>query len=118
MTTLLFIMPALLAAATLNDELDTFPIGFWNYAPIAVFDEAKIQEWQDAGMTLTMGPEYEATPENIAHMKQILDWAAARHIKLIICDPRTRARMGDRLEVSFDMSQIHVFDRDTQVAVR
>ena len=92
MTTLLCIVPALLAAATLNDELDTFPIGFWNYAPIAVFDEAKIQEWQDAGITLTMGPEYEATPENIAHMKQILDWAAARHIKLIICDPRTRAR--------------------------
>ena len=40
------------------------------------------------------------------------------HTFIARVDPRTRARMGDRLEVSFDMSQIHVFDRDTQVAVR
>ena len=78
--------------AGFNDSLDRFPIGFWNYAPIAVFDEAKIQEWQDAGMTLTMGPEYAATPENVAHMKQILGWADARGIKVIVCDPRTRAK--------------------------
>ena len=78
-----------LAGATLNDQFEKFPIGFWNYAPIEVFDEAKIQEWQDAGMTLTMGPEYTATPENVAHMKKILDWAQARGIKLILCDPRT-----------------------------
>jgi multiple sugar transport system ATP-binding protein len=39
------------------------------------------------------------------------------HTFIARVDPRTRARMGDRLEVSFDMSQIHVFDRDTQVAV-
>ncbi len=38
------------------------------------------------------------------------------HTFIARVDPRTRARMGDRLEVSFDMSQIHVFDRDTQVA--
>ena len=68
----------LLVAANMNAELDTFPIGFWNYAPIEVFDEAKVQEWHDAGMTLTMGPEYTATPENIEHMKRILDWAHAR----------------------------------------
>ncbi|MCP4641544.1 MAG: hypothetical protein GY851_13965 [bacterium] len=81
------------AAADFNAQLDTFPIGFWNYAPIEVFDEAKVQEWQDAGITLTMGPEYAATPENIQHMKQILDWAQARGIMMIICDPRSRARV-------------------------
>ena len=79
-------------AADFNASLESFPIGFWNYAPIAVFDEAKVQEWKDAGMTLTMGPEYDATPENVAHMKQILDWAEARDMKVIVCDPRTRAR--------------------------
>ena len=82
----------MIIAANLNDGLDTFPIGFWNYASIEVFDEAKIQEWADAGMTLTMGPEYAATPENIAHMKRILDWAGARKIKVIVCDPRTHSR--------------------------
>ncbi len=82
----------LFVGAGLNAELDTFPIGFWNYAPIEVFDEAKVQEWQDAGITLTMGPEYAATPENIEHMGRILDWAHARDIKVIVCDPRTRAR--------------------------
>ena len=77
-------------AGGLNESLDAFPIGFWNYAPIEVFDEAKIQEWADAGMTLTMGPEYEATPQNIARMRDILGWAEERKIKVIICDPRTR----------------------------
>jgi multiple sugar transport system ATP-binding protein len=43
---------------------------------------------------------------------------AGEHTFIARVDPRTRARMGDRLEVSFDMSQIHVFDRETQVAVR
>jgi multiple sugar transport system ATP-binding protein len=42
---------------------------------------------------------------------------AGEHTFIARVDPRTRARMGDRLEVSFDMSQIHVFDRDTQVAI-
>lgn len=81
-------MLAMMLTSNLNENLDTFPIGFWNYAPIEVFDEAKIQEWQDAGMTLTMGPEYTPTPENVARMRQVLDWAQARHIKVIICDPR------------------------------
>ena len=92
MGTLTLALSAMLSAG-FNDSLDVFPIGFWNYAPIEVFDEAKIQEWQDAGMTLTMGPEYKATPENVARMKQILEWADARDIKVIVCDPRTRARV-------------------------
>lgn len=75
-----------------NDSLMAFPIGCWNYAPIEVFDEAKIQEWQDVGFTLTMGPEYAPTPENVARMKQVLDWSQARDIKVIVCDPRPRAR--------------------------
>jgi len=91
---MLFILGAIAALnlAGFNDTLDTFPIGCWNYAPIDVFDESKIQEWQDAGFTLTMGPEYAATPDNIVKMRQILDWAAARGLKVILCDPRTRSR--------------------------
>ena len=57
MSLLIGALAAVVAGATLNDQLEKFPIGFWNYAPIEVFDEAKIQEWQDAGMTLTMGPD-------------------------------------------------------------
>lgn len=82
----------LAGAADFNARLDAFPIGFWNYASIEVFDEAKIQEWADAGITLTMGPEYAATPENVARMRQILDWSNQRGIKVIVCDPRTRSR--------------------------
>lgn len=44
----------LLVATNMNAELDTFPIGFWNYGPIEVFDEAKVQEWQDAGISPTV----------------------------------------------------------------
>jgi multiple sugar transport system ATP-binding protein len=40
------------------------------------------------------------------------------HTFIARVDPRTRARMGDRLEVAFDMSQTHIFDRETQTAIR
>lgn len=87
-----FVLLMAASASEFNANLHNFPIGFWNYAPIEVFDEAKIQEWADAGITLTMGPEFAATPENVARMKQILDWAYGRGIRVIICDPRTHAR--------------------------
>jgi hypothetical protein len=83
-----------LSGATINDQLPAFSIGCWNYAPVGIFDEAKIQEWQEVGFTLTMGPEFQSTPENIARMKQVLDWSAARNIKLIVCDPRTHSGSG------------------------
>ncbi|HOZ49508.1 MAG TPA: hypothetical protein PLO37_24485 [Candidatus Hydrogenedentes bacterium] len=88
---LLAVLPMLGAAEEFNAGLDTFPIGIWNYAPLSVFDEAKVQEWQDAGLTLVMGPEYAATPTNIVLMKEVLNWAEKRSIKVIVCDPRTRA---------------------------
>ncbi|MDQ1257946.1 MAG: hypothetical protein QG656_2554 [Candidatus Hydrogenedentes bacterium] len=91
MSLLLAVLPMLGAAEEFNAALDVFPIGIWNYAPIGVFDEAKVQEWQDAGLTLVMGPEYSPTPTDILHMKRILEWSAARDIKVIVCDPRTRA---------------------------
>jgi len=91
MAILLALLPVVSTGEEFNAGLEQFPIGFWNYAPIEVFDEAKVQEWQDAGITLTMGPEYSATPENVARMRQILGWAEKRNIKVIVCDPRTRA---------------------------
>ncbi|MBX7258106.1 MAG: hypothetical protein K1Y02_17225 [Candidatus Hydrogenedentes bacterium] len=94
--------------AEFNARLDTFPIGFWNYASIEVFDEAKIQEWQDAGITLTMGPEYSVTPENVARMQQILDWSDKRGIKVIVCDPRAQSRTplpGDFVQQAADAAK-------------
>ena len=43
---------------------------------------------------------------------------AGEHTFIARVDPRSRARMGDRLEVAFDMSQVQLFDRDTQAAIR
>jgi multiple sugar transport system ATP-binding protein len=43
---------------------------------------------------------------------------AGEHTFIARVDPRSRARMGDRLEVAFDMSQVQIFDRDTQAAIR
>jgi len=33
-------------------------------------------------------------------------------------DPRSSAQVNDEIEVVFDMSRMHVFDRDTEVAIR
>jgi multiple sugar transport system ATP-binding protein len=33
-------------------------------------------------------------------------------------DPRTDFRMGDKVQVAFDMDKIHLFDPDTEKAIR
>ena len=33
-------------------------------------------------------------------------------------DPRTKAHIGDRMPLSFDMNHIHVFDKQSQLAIR
>jgi hypothetical protein len=74
--------------------LERYPIGFWNYTNLAAhgqyMDEAEIEEWADAGFTLTMTPNFDASNwRQVEHMRRILDWAHARGMKLILCDPRT-----------------------------
>ncbi|UCH33441.1 MAG: hypothetical protein JSV65_12785 [Armatimonadota bacterium] len=74
--------------------LDRFPIGFWNYTNLTAhgqyMDEAEVEEWADAGFTVTMTPSFDpGKPEQVEHMRRMLEWADARGMKLIICDPRT-----------------------------
>jgi len=70
-------------------KVKQFPIGIWNYAPIERIDEARVEEWAECGLTLPMSPEFRDTPADVARMKQILDWADARGMQVIVCDPRT-----------------------------
>ena len=58
MTMFFALLPVLTAAEEFNAKLERFPIGFWNYAPIEVFGEAKVQEWQETqpGLGLTKHP--------------------------------------------------------------
>ena len=60
-----------------------FPIGFWNYVDIADQHIADVNDWADAGMTLTMGPYYTSAASDVARMRAILDAAAniARALK-------------------------------------
>jgi len=32
-------------------------------------------------------------------------------------DPRTTARVGDKIKVAFDVEKIHVFDKETELAI-
>jgi len=61
-----------------------FPIGFWNYSPIDVFDASCVADWADAGMTLTMSPEFGPSPDHTRRMREILDAAQARDIRVIL----------------------------------
>jgi len=85
--------------------LDRFPIGFWSYTNLAehgkYMDEAEVEEWADAGFTVTMSPSFDtANPDQLYHMRKLLAWAQKRGVKLIICDPRTYGpHHGDRTEV-------------------
>ena len=33
-------------------------------------------------------------------------------------DPRTNARVGSTMQIAFDMDRIHIFDKQTELAVR
>ena len=66
-----------------------FPIGAWVYASIDHFDEDRVEEWRELGLTLTLSPSFTTAPDDIAHMRRILDWSQARGIRLILYDPRT-----------------------------
>ena len=61
-----------------------FPIGFWNYTPIADQDASAVRDWADAGMTLTIGPFYGAGAPDARRMRAILDAAAAADIRVIL----------------------------------
>ena len=77
--------------------LGRYPISFWNYTNLSEFgqymDEAEVEEWADAGFTVPQSPNYD--PNNLSQktqMRQMLDWAHKRGMKLILCDPRGYAR--------------------------
>lgn len=67
-----------------------FPLGFWNYTSIEQHAinhhaEACVKDWVDAGMTLTMGPNYSSTPKDVKLMRAILDAAGEADIQVILC---------------------------------
>jgi hypothetical protein len=79
--------------------LDRFPIGFWNYTNLTEhgehMDEAEVEEWADAGFSVTMSPSFDpGKPEQVQHIRRLLKWANERHMKLILCDPRTHGPAG------------------------
>lgn len=49
-----------------------FPIGFWNYVPIAEQDASAVADGAQAGMTLTMGPQYGPGKEDTDRMRDCL----------------------------------------------
>lgn len=80
--------------------LAKYPIGFWSYTNLAehgkYMDEAEVDEWADAGFTVPQSPSFDPKdPKQVAHMLKILDWARARGMKLILCDPRGNAKWVD-----------------------
>jgi hypothetical protein len=77
--------------------LSRFPIGFWNYVDLGRYmehqDEAAVAEWEEMGVTVTQGPEFDSSsPAHRAHVTKMLDWCGKYGIKLIIADGRCRAK--------------------------
>ena len=72
--------------------MDRFPMGFWNYCTT---EEAKccfVKDWDDAGMTLTLSPEFDSQKDNIDIIKKTLDDAQRYGIRIILCDKRSHWR--------------------------
>ncbi len=64
---------------------ERFPMGFWNYADIQRQGPEDVRDWDEAGMTLTLGPEYGLDQAGTDRMVAILDECARRDIRLILC---------------------------------
>ena len=62
-----------------------FPIGFWNYCPAEMLDASAVKDWAEAGMTLTMSPDFGSDPAHEERIKAILDAAQERGIRIILC---------------------------------
>ena len=79
--------------------LGKYPISFWSYTNLNEhghhMDELEVDMWADAGFTVPQSPSFDpANPEQVAHMRRLLDWADERGMKLILSDPRGYARRG------------------------
>jgi len=64
--------------------MEKFPISFWEYMSIENFSVAYVDDWADCGMTIGMSPGFQLIPEHISKVRQILDAAAKRGIKVMI----------------------------------
>jgi len=85
-------------------------MGFWNYVDIAYQNAAAVRDWADAGMTLTMGPNYGPDPDEVKQMRAILDAAQGEGIRVILGDRRTKFR-------NFKDKGEKVFREDAKAAV-
>jgi len=66
-----------------------YPVGFWNYPPIADMEPEEVKVWADCGMTLTMSPSLSGSDADRDKMKKMLDECLKYGMQLIIRDPRT-----------------------------
>lgn len=88
-----------LVEKTQSFGLKRFPVSFWSYTNLGEhgghMTEAEVESWADAGFTVPQSPSFDPNdPAQKARIVQILGWAHERGMKLIVCDPRTYARMG------------------------
>jgi hypothetical protein len=79
--------------------LKKYPISIWNYTDLKAdgehMTEAEMQSLADAGITVPQSPNFDpADPAQKAHILKMLDWAAARDMKLILRDPRCMGQAG------------------------
>lgn len=82
-------------------KLPAFPIGFWNYCSMDMTGSEAVRDWADAGMTLAMSPEFDAQKDSASDMCAILDAAADKGLKVIVCDRRGRWDALDAGEAAF-----------------
>lgn len=69
--------------------LNKFPIGFWNNLHIREFKPEMLKDWEDAGFSIVMSPQYSLEKADIDKIKQILEWCGRTGTKIILNDPRT-----------------------------
>ena len=65
-------------------KLERFPIGSWNYVSLDQVDAHGVKDWGDAGITLTMSPDFDLQGDQIPRLHALLDAAQAAGIRLIL----------------------------------
>lgn len=84
---ILLLSVSLFADVNKFQELENYPIGFWNYVYANNQDKSAVRDWKDLGMSVAISPYYDSGC-NKAQFIELLDECEKNNIKVILYDVR------------------------------
>ncbi len=69
--------------------MEQYPIGLWNSLDLDSLDPGDVDDWKDLGMTLAISPKYDFERHDGKKMREILDRAHVKGMKVFVRDKKS-----------------------------